>query len=109
MKKIPEQLQDLYRIRNDASNLLNRLECDTWGNNAWLDLMSELLQRKEGHWDDKKENFILTEWPETITWGSEELRDLIGKIERFWLDQMEHLYLIFSDEINYQIKEMEDE
>tara|TARA_R110000751_G_scaffold286675_4_gene391240 strand:- start:2308 stop:2874 length:567 start_codon:yes stop_codon:yes gene_type:complete len=107
MKDIPEKIQDLYRIRNDATNLLNRLQCDTWGNNAWLDLMSELLQRKEGHWDEKKENFILSEWPETITWDSEELRVLIQKIEMFWLGQMENLYLIFSDEIDYQIKEFE--
>ena len=76
----------------NPDELMDRLEGDTWGWNRWYDLMCRLLRYKESGWDEAKENYLPAEWPDTVTWDAEELRDLIKEMEAAWLHQVRTMY-----------------
>jgi len=106
--KLSEELIDLYERKGEINELMDMLEGDTWGNNKWYYMMCRLLQRTDSGWDEAKENYISTVWPDTVTWDAEELRELIAEIEVFWLTQVEYMHNKLDDELTRQIKEEEE-
>ena len=95
-----DELRKLYSRRNAIERHMDRLQGDTWGWDRWYDLMCRLLQR-----DDSQQ--ALTSWPDTITWDTDELRELIREMEGAWLDQVVKVYNPYWETLDLLIKEGE--
>ena len=90
-------LRELIALRVENDDWVDRLEGDTWGWNQWFDLMGELLQ----YGSDKSGKA----WPETVTWDAQELRQLIGRIERAMFDAVAHVYRPTASMLDHLIDE----
>ena len=92
-------LRELIALRVENDNWVDILEGDTWGWNQWFDLMGELLQY--GAVSDKAGKA----YPDTVTWDAQELRELIGRIERAMFDAVAHIHTPTANMLDYLIDE----
>lgn len=128
-----DKLRELYRLKHEMDTWVDMLEGDTWGWNQWYNLMTELLQYKHGHSPDEntdpkdivrcqyqgsKEHgweagepydWVMSEWPDTVTWDAEELRDLIGRIEATMISAVREIADPMSDYLSHEIERLEGE
>ena len=118
-----DELRDLYGLKNEIDNWVDRLMGDTWGWNRWYNLMTELLQYKHGHSPDENTDpkdivrcisskgepydWVMSEWPDTVTWDAEELRDLIGRIEATMFSAVREVADPMSDYLHHEIDVLE--
>jgi hypothetical protein len=96
-----DELRELYHRQGDIEEHMDRLQGDTWGWNRWFDLMCRLLQ----HDDSRPAGDT---WPDTITWDTNELRELISEMEGAWLDQVRKVYNPYWETLGLLIKEEEE-
>ena len=122
-------LRELIALRVENDNWVDLLEGDTWGWNQWFHLMEKLLQYKAGgppdddtdpkdivrcQYQGSKEHgweagepydWVMSKWPETVTWDAQELRKLIGEIEHAMFDAVAHIYIPTASMLEYLINE----
>jgi hypothetical protein len=119
-----DKLRELYGMKYEIDNWVDCLMGDTWGWDIWYNLMTELLQYKHGHSPDENTDpkdivrcgyegdyydWVMSEWPDTITWDAEELRDLIGRIEAAMISAVREIADPMSDYLSHEIERLEGE
>jgi len=126
-----EKLRELYRLKDEIDTWTDMLEGDTWGWDKWYLLMEELLQYKAGgppdentdpkdivrcQYQGSKEHgweagepydWVMSKWPDTVTWDAEELRDLIRRIERAMVDAVYEIYIPMANYLSHEIDVLE--
>jgi hypothetical protein len=128
-----DELRELYELKHDADDWVDRLVGDTWGWDKWFLLMRELLQYKAGgppdddtdpkdivrcQYQGSKEHgwppgepydWVMSEYPDTITWDAEKLRDLIGRIEQAMFDAVAEIHIPMNNYLHHEIERLEGE
>lgn len=96
-----QYLRDLYSERGLAIEYMEMYE-EQYEFTRYRNLLNKVLQ-----YDNTKP--IMEQYPETVTWSEEELRDIMDEFAHFWKDGMRDLYHKLYDEYTRQIEELEGE
>ena len=100
-REMSEELRELYQLKQEINDHVDLIEGDLWGNSVWFSLMSRVLK----HGDS--EGLPISQWPQTITWDADELRELLKEIEGAMVANMMAVYLPLMGHLNDSIKTLD--